>query len=245
MNIFDKYIERTEELIRSQWKAFGKTGNCAAAAAAGGPSWPRGARNPFLMERDAAAELGGYPRESINLILSTSTEVDDKDGVFIIGEQDMLAGSDKHISFGKIVILTVSGVEDDRIYDYTQQVQMADSRLFFENIMVRTSPKQFMTNLRIGKAAMAEGFSLEAMGRTIHDYFMELPQVTAAKVVLIAGETPVYRQLMPIAENVKHITAALNTMFDGIDMDCGSCAMSPICDEVEGLRQLHKVAASK
>ena len=40
--------------------------------------------------------------------------------------------------------------------------------------------------------------------------------------------------------------AALNTMFEGIEMDCGSCSMSPVCDEVEDLRRLHqKKAAGK
>ena len=62
----------------------------------------------------------------------------------------------------------------------------------------------------------------------------------------IAGDSPLYRQLMPAAERVREITAALNTMFEGIEMDCGSCSMSPVCDEVEDLRRLHqKKAAGK
>ena len=59
-------------------------------------------------------------------------------------------------------------------------------------------------------------------------------------MVLLEGDSPLYRQLIPIAEKVKDVTAALNTMFDGIDMDCGSCSLNEICDEVEGLRELHR-----
>ena len=198
---------------------------------------------PFIMERDTAAELGGYPKESVNLILSTSGELP-LDGVKILGRPDDIdavrQGNGAHLSFGKVVMLQTSEVSDDEIYDYQQKVQMADIRLRLRDVMLRTSNQQFYTNLRIGKKAAAEGFSLPVMGRTVREHFLKVPYVENAAVVLIAGESNLYKELLPAAENVKKITVALNTMFEGIDMDCGSCSMSPVCDEVEELRRLHK-----
>lgn len=78
------------------------------------------------------------------------------------------------------------------------------------------------------------------MVRTICEQLCKVPGVKDAAVILLAGDSPVYKQLLPLAEKVKDVTAALNTMFDGIDMDCGSCSLNEICDEVEGLRELHR-----
>ncbi len=230
-----------------------------------GPLWPAADRNPFIMERDTAAELGGYPKESINLILSTSAGLP-IEGIHLIGvtgkancgptgelhgdqagdrssRQMIPAG---HQSFGKIVFLQTEEIPEDAIYDFQQRVQLADLRLQLQDVMVRSSSRQYLLNLRVGKKAIADGFDLEILARTIYAHFRNIPRVKDAAVVLIAGDSALYRQLMPAAERVREITAALNTMFEGIEMDCGSCSMSPVCDEVEDLRRLHqKKAAGK
>lgn len=224
-----------------------------------GPLWPTAERNPFIMERDTAAELGGYPKESINLILSTSAGLP-VEGIHLIGAtgeansgrtgelhgdrtggQMIPAG---HQSFGKIVFLQTEEIPEDEIYDFQQRVQLADLRLQLRDVMVRSSSRQYLLNLRVGKKAIADGFDLEILARTIHAHFRNIPKVKDAAVVLIAGDSPLYRQLMSAAERVREITAALNTMFEGIEMDCGSCSMSPVCDEVEDLRRLHQKKAA-
>ena len=235
----------------------------------GGPLWPVADRNPFIMERDTAAELGGYPKESINLILSTSGGLP-VEGIHLIGVTgkansgrtggmhgdrtgdqagDRTGGKiipAGHQSFGKIVFLQTEEIPEDEIYDFQQRVQLADLRLQLRDVMVRSSSRQYLLNLRVGKKAIGDGFDLEILARTIHAHFQNIPKVKDAAVVLIAGDSPLYRQLMPAAERVREITAALNTMFEGIEMDCGSCSMSPVCDEVEDLRRLHqKKAAGK
>ncbi|MGN0712274.1 MAG: hypothetical protein ACI4LJ_00735 [Anaerovoracaceae bacterium] len=226
-----------------------------------GPLWPAADRNPFIMERDTAAELGGYPKESINLILSTSARLP-VEGVHLIGmtgkansgrtggmHGDRTGGQiipAGHQSFGKIVFLQTEEIPEDEIYDFQQRVQLADLRLQLRDVMVRSSSRQYLLNLRVGKKAIADGFDLEILARTIYAHFRNIPRVKDAAVVLISGDSSLYRQLMPAAERVREITAALNTMFEGIEMDCGSCSMSPVCDEVEDLRRLHqKKAAGK
>lgn len=146
---------------------------------------------------------------------------------------------------GKAVFLQVDNLAEDQLYEFLQSVQMADIRLRFRDIMRRTSSQQFHIDLRIGKQAMADGFSLERMGAAMLEHFLRVPGVKKAEIILILGDGPVYRELLPIAENVKRVGAALNTMFDGIDMDCGHCSLNTVCAEVEGLRTLHRAAARR
>lgn len=234
LDIFDRQRETARDLL------FG------AAPLSNAEPWPTVSTPTFLMERDTAVELGGYPKESVNLILSSSNGgFRGESGVYLLGSPDALTAGSTHIAYGKVVFLQTGELAEEKIYDYLQSVQITDIRLRLRHIMRRTSSEQFHVNLRVGKRAIAEGFRLEQMGAAILDHFLALPEVRAAEVVLILGESPVYRELLPLAGKVKEMTVALNTMFDGIDMDCGHCNLQPVCAEVEGLRILHKASVGK
>ena len=253
MKLFDKYMKEAAAVLQPYLNEYG----CPVTA--DGPCWPAAEKNPFIMERDTALELGGYPKESVNLILSSS-QMDEfwgREGAetrLILnfdptksGEIRDLVGSDQenHLSFGKIIFLQTEELADDAVYDFQQAVQLADMRLKLEGVMTRSSSRQYQVNLRVGRQAAGAGLGLDAMARTIRDHFLQVPHVKDAAVILLAGDSPVYKQLLPIAERIKDVTVALNTMFDGIDMDCGSCNLSEICDEVEGLREMHRKRQDK
>lgn len=228
MNIFDGYIKETLQILDTyEMKPLEKQGALLGLVK----------RPSFLMDKDTAVELGGYPKESVNLIVGTS-DMEIEDGIFVIG--DVSLDNKTHVSFGKAVLIQTEDFPDEKIYDFTQETLMTDTSLRFEDVMLRTSPKHYYTNLKVSKKAMANGFSFDKMAETVQAEFKKISGVKKVMVVLFAGNSPIYKQLLPIAENVKDVTVTLNHIFDGIDMDCGSCAWSDLCDEVEGLRELHK-----
>lgn len=227
MNIFDEFITKTSDVIKPyEMKPLPMEGACLELAK----------NTSFVMDKDTALMLGGYPKESINLIISSSDSKEIKDGTFIIGSDSL----SHDVSFGKIVLLKTKDIPDDKIYDYTQSTLMKDTQMRFENVMNRTSPQNYYTNLKISKKAIADGFSFDRMAHTIHEEFLKLPEVLECMVILITGDSPIYKELIPLAENLKDVTVALNHIFDGIDMDCSSCSWSEICDEIEGLREMHR-----
>lgn len=237
MKLFDKYMEEVAAKLQPYLNGYGRL------VEADGPMWPLAEKNPFIMGRDTAVELGGYPRESVNLIVSSSSAFPNlPEGTQILDfhHADACMNGPKCVSFGKIIFLKTEEIEDDQVYNFQQAVQLADLRLKLEGVMTRSSNRQYLLNLRIGKKAAEAGLDLDAMARTIRNHFLQIPQVKEAAVILLAGESPLYKDMLPIAEKIKDVTVALNTMFDVIDMDCGSCNLSQICDEVEGLRQLHR-----
>lgn len=234
MKLFDKYVNEAAAVLQPYLDEYG------SPVTADGPCWPLAEKNPFIMERDTAVELGGYPKESVNLILSSSAEMP-ASGLWICG--DMAEVGEKHLSFGKIIFLQTEELDDDKVYDFQQAVQLADMRMKMEGVMTRSSSRQYQINLRISR--QTADFGLDAMARTIRQHFLKVPGVKDAAVMLLAGDSPVYKELLPIAEKVKDVTVVLNTMFDGIDMDCGSCNLNEICDEVEGLRELHRKRQDK
>lgn len=232
MKLFDTYMERASQLLAPYLNT-----DTAAEVETEGSVWPLADRNPFIMERDTALELGGYPKESVNLIVSSSSALP-AEGIWVCGKTSLT--DEHHQSFGKIIFLHTEELADDRVYEFQQAVQLTDLRLKLENVMTRSSSRQYQINLRIGRKAAEAGLNLEAMARTMREHFLQISGVKDAAVILLAGESPLYKELLTIAEKVKDVTVALNTMFDGIDMDCGSCSLNEICDEVEGLRKIHQ-----
>ncbi len=313
MKIFDEYIAKTCSVLKQEFGVWASAGSdCDDKlksqlddefkvtsqlddACGNIEPWHLTDKTPFIMERDTAIELGGYPKDSINMVLSTSSELTIK-GLHIINTdsvenhvlQECIAGKPlektgtakkgltagltksetKHISFGKLVFLKVNdnanalsdesakverheSGEDEKgsnsfdLYDFLQSVQMAELRFKPTDVMQRTSGEQFLTNYKVSKKAVADGFTLQKMGAAMIEHFKSLEYVEDVAVVLVIGDSEIYGKLRPLAEDVKRISITLNNKFDGIDMDCGSCSMSPICDEVEELRDLHRSKIKK
>ena len=237
MDIFDQYIKQVTALL-SDYTIQGLS--------AEGPTWPISPKNPFLMERDTALELGSYPKDSINLILSSSNFDWSKPATLsLIGNPDLIKETDKPISYGKIVLLKTGSVDPENTYNYLKSTEIADIRLRFSDVMLRMSSQKFFSNLRIGKKAMKNGFSIEKMGRTMLQHFLEIPEVEAVHIILLLGDSPLYKQLLPIAEQAKELTITLNTMLDSMEFNCKSCTLSSVCAEVEGLRKLHAAARTQ
>ncbi len=199
-------------------------------------------KNIYLFDKDTKVELGGYPKESVNMLIQSSNNF--LDGDYIIGNEKLL-DKERHLSFGKIVLLKIKDIEEDKIYDFTQEVLLKESKSNFKEIMTRVSAKHYFVNYKISKTAIKEGFSFAKIASAIHKQFMQIDAVEKVSVVFILGDGDIYKKLLPIAERAKEVTITLNHIFDSVNMDCHSCTMNDICDEVQGLRKLHKELANK
>ena len=69
--------------------------------------------------------------------------------------------------------------------------------------------------------------------------FKKNDDVEAVRTVFITKEDFNYRALSDLAMKAKKITDAVHSTLQLDELDCASCKMKPVCDEVEGLRELH------
>ena len=69
--------------------------------------------------------------------------------------------------------------------------------------------------------------------------FKENDDVEAVRTVFITKKDFNYRELSALAQKAKRITDAVHSTLQLSELDCASCKMKPVCDEVEGLRELH------
>ena len=83
---------------------------------------------------------------------------------------------------------------------------------------------------------------LSASGfRSQEDYlrYHKNPAVEAVKLIFLTMEDFPYRELERQVKKAEQITRAIDHILKDIAMNCQSCSLKQICDEVEGMRELH------
>ena len=58
-------------------------------------------------------------------------------------------------------------------------------------------------------------------------------------IIFVTGDKALCKDLAATAKKVDAITLTLNHIMDGLATDCSVCSFKPVCDEVEGMKELH------
>jgi CO dehydrogenase/acetyl-CoA synthase beta subunit len=246
MNVFDRVIEDTVELLSPytprRWAYKAET------------AWKETDANELLLQRDAAFELGGGRLPALTYSCATSSPS------LIGADEVLLYGPDlgeirDDVPFARIVQLKIAesravtavappAAEDPR-YKAIKDIEFVKYRVFPEGYMMRAGAFDLREQVRVGKKAIAAGMSFESVGCSYIRKYRENPLVEAVRVVFVTEELAVFNDLTARARKAADITAAMSHVLKSLSTDCRSCNMKPICDEVEGLRELHfKTAAT-
>ena len=105
--------------------------------------------------------------------------------------------------------------------------------------MIRTSSENHREQVRISKDAIRRGISFERIGNSFLQRYKQDPNIISAKVIFITAPDADYAGLQKAASQVGKITMSLTKIMEGMSTDCSSCMLKPICDEVEGMKELH------
>ena len=58
-------------------------------------------------------------------------------------------------------------------------------------------------------------------------------------VIFLTDPAANYTELKALAKKSADVTGTLTHIFEGLPTDCSVCALKDICDEVEGMKELH------
>lgn len=111
--------------------------------------------------------------------------------------------------------------------------------VFPKGYMIRTSSESNREQVRISKEAVRDGISFEKIGNTFIRQYKKNPNILNVKLLFITASDADFPALAKSAKNVYDITMSLTKILEGMPTDCGSCNLKSICDEVEGMRELH------
>lgn len=205
-------------------------------------SWKDAGSNNMIFRSDMAYELGGG--RSFNKSVLTITERED----LVPEDEILLAGPDLQeihgdCDFSRISIVRVDGEamgEGDKLYNAIRSIEFTKYHVNPEGYMLRISSGNQTESVRVGKQALENGLSFSIVGSLYLKQFHEDPRVKAVKEIFITDPDLDYAILKQKIEQAQAITKAIDHILkDTSIMDCKACNLQQICDEVEGLREMH------
>ena len=201
--------------------------------------WNSTGSSELVLQKDAAFELGASGKGSANLVLFTSSGSVDKDEVTLIGKDipDLSGDCD----FARIVILKVGLIEgdDEVVYRTLKDIEFAKYHVYPEGYMVRMSPESYREQVRVSKDAFRKGISFKKLGNNYIREYKKDPNVLACHVFFITDPSVDYQELAKLAKRGNDITNTLTHILEGLPTDCNTCSLQGICEEVEGMKELH------
>jgi len=203
-------------------------------------NWKKNDDYELLFKKDTKVELGASPYKSVQMNFVTSNdEYFDNDEILLIGKD--IPKIDKKSNYARIALLRVDDMpdNDEAMYKEIKNLEFVKYNMFLDGVMMRASALDKSEQIRISNKASDNNFNFSTLGSEFINRFKENPLVKNVKMIFITDNDVDMKYLIEKSEKSDEITRALNTVLHGMNFDCQSCNLKPICDEVEGMRELH------
>lgn len=208
--------------------------------------WTDLGSSELVLQKDAAYELGAQGKGSANYVLFTSSsDLVNEDKVVLIGKD--MPEINGNCDFARIVLLRIGVMDDDdeKVYRMLKDIEFAKYHVYPEGYMVRMSPESFREQIRVSKNALKKGISFKSVGMNYIAAYKKDPNVLNSTVIFITDPAFDYGELKNMAKKAHDITGTLTHILEGLPTDCSICALKDVCEEVEGMKELHFGVGSK
>ena len=232
MELYNSLIRETQTLLK---KGSPKVWEYSAAK-----TWTDIGSSELVLQKDAAFELGAAGKGSANYVLFTSSpELVNKDQILLYGPDLREIRGD--VDFARIVLLRVGVLDDDdeQVYRILKDIEFAKYHVYPEGYMVRMSPENYREQVRVSRQAIRRGISFQAIGASYIKAYKKDPNVLNATVIFLTAPGFDYKAMKDIAKKASDATNTLTHILEGLSTDCSVCALKDVCDEIEGMKELH------
>lgn len=198
-----------------------------------------GDKNALLFRSDTAFELGGGGKYAVESTMFTSFSE--------AGDEVLLFGKDlneitEDVSFAHLTFIQLEEKSEENLhYEQLKSIGFTVFQLYPKGYHIRISPSAGREQVKVSKEALKRKPPLSFMniGCSLIKLLKEQDDVAYVKTVFITCPDVDYPALAALARKAKRITDAVQKTLQLDELDCAACKMKPICDEVEGLRELH------
>lgn len=192
-----------------------------------------GQANQMIFKSSIRAELGGGSLAGVSGIAYDS-HLDDTDEILLIGTD--LNKIDRDTPYARFVLIKTDdeklGVGNE-LYKSLRKIDYTRYHLNPEGFMVRISPLSKKESLVVDKKS--KGISFRELGSYFIQKYKENPAVLSVKVLFVTKPEFDYQALSALATKADEITTALDHLLSKVKMDCNTCKLQPVCNEVEAL----------
>lgn len=206
-------------------------------------TWEDAGGNQLIMMKESAYELGGDNKPAVNYACISSGDYVTEDEIWVYGKD--LSQINGSVPFARIVLVKVAGLqgegEEDTepLFRAIQDIDFVKYHVYPKGYMIRSSSDSFREQVRVSKEAVRKGINFEQVGNSYIKEYKKNPNVLAVRVIFATVDDADYAEMRKDAKKVRDITKTLSRILEGMATDCHSCSLKEICDEVEGLKELH------
>lgn len=234
MKLYDETIQKCAALLNAQ---------AGRALPLDGDDWPEVSDRSMILRSDMAYELGGDGLPAVGCTLVTANEsLCPADALTLLGPD--LPEIQKDVPFARIAVVRVNPDtmgEGQALYNAVRALEYTRYHFYPEGFMMRVSSTRHKESVRIGKSALAKGLNFAKAGRRMISAFHQNTRVGAVRLTYVTLDAFDYRALERCAAEAEAITKTIDHILKNAVMDCGACSLQTVCNEVEGLRELHFV----
>lgn len=221
--------------------AGGAGGGGAPQAPGGAAAWPDSGEANLVLRGEMAYELGGGGMPAIGGFgLTSSDTLVERDEVLLYGPDLPELSADSPYARLAFIRVAEDGLgEGDAAYAAIRRIEYTRYHVNPKGYMMRVSVASEREPVRIGRAELGEGLDFAKVGGLFLAGYRAHPEVLAVKLVFVTLPGFPYAKLQEEARQAETITRSLDRIFGNLVMNCASCDLKVVCDEVEGMREMH------
>lgn len=199
-------------------------------------------KNTVIFLSDTAFELGGGQKPCVSS-LAVSNDIEFSNSVYLLGNDLNDIKADP--SFGKFVFIQVEEFDDEQeTFNKIKELEALRYHLSVDGFMTRASALNMREQIRVSKKAIKSGVTFADYGNTLLQEYLKFSYVKSAEIYFVTDYYD-FEKLNSVAKKISQTTSALNHIFDNVMFDCSTCNLKEICDEVDGLKELHLKTVKK
>lgn len=203
--------------------------------------------NELILKRDTAFELGegSYPSVSITAVTQSETLVP-KDSVVLCGADLDHIKSD--CAYARVTLLRTDDIlekGEQAAYARIKRLETQKFRVGAEGYMMRPSAMTNREQVRVSRRAVKSGLRFQGVGNLLVQTYRRDPHVRAVQVIFVTAPQAPYRALDALADQIAVRTKMLDHALADVSMNCRACEWKPVCDAVEGMKELHQQRMNK
>ena len=199
-------------------------------------------KNSVIFLSDSAFELGGSQKPCVSSLAVSSDKVF-SNSVHLLGDDLNQIKTDS--PFSKFVFIQIENFENEQeTFNKIKELEALRYHLSVDGFMTRASALNMREQIRVSKKAIKSGVTFADYGQTLLRDFLKFDYVKSAEIYFVTNFDE-FEKLDSVAKKINQTTSALNHIFDNVMFDCSSCNLKEICDEVDGLKELHLKTVKK
>ena len=204
-------------------------------------SWNEVSDRSMILRSDMAYELGSGRYDGLGLTLITDNKaLVETDSLELYGNDLPAIKADG--PYARIaLVLVASDVmgEGDHLYSAIRRLEYTRYHFYPEGFMNRISSSKHKESVRVSKESLRSGLTFSEAGSMMIKKFKENPEVRAVRLIYVTADDFDYGKLFSLSCDAEEITKTIDHILKNVQMDCKICNLQEICNEVEGLRELH------